>query len=47
MFQWVEVQNCGDDLVGNGLACSQECAKAIESCVDENGITVDIDDIRA
>ena len=40
LFQWVEIQDCGDDLVGDRLACSEECAKAIKSRVDENGITV-------
>lgn len=42
MFHWVEVQDCGNDLVGNGLASSEEGAKAIDGCVDENGITGDI-----
>ena len=39
LFQWIEVQNCGDDLVGDGRACSEKCAKAIEGCIDEDGIT--------
>ena len=42
MFQWVEVQDCGDDLVGDRLARTEEGAKAIEGCIDENGITVGI-----
>ena len=39
MLHWIEVQNRGDDLVGSGLASSEECAKAVKGCVDKNGIT--------
>lgn len=42
LFQWVEIQYRGNDLVGDRLACSEECAKAIKSRVNENGITVGI-----
>ena len=42
LFHWVEVQNCGDDLVGNGLASSKERAKAVDGSVDKNSITGDI-----
>lgn len=43
MFHRIEGQNCGDDFVGNGLASSEEGAKAVKRCVDKNGITAGIE----
>lgn len=43
LFHRIEGQNCGDDFVGNGLASSEEGAKAVKRCVDKNGITAGIE----